>query len=537
VTALAIASVVAVVLLGPVAGPAAANDSGAPLDRFTGQRLTWDTCGPGSPEALRCTTVTVPRDYSDPTGATIAVAISRLPATDRARRRGVLLMNIGGPGVSGLLLPVTLGAAMGDAVRSRYDLIGFDPRFVGRSAPVSCGLNPTEQRYLLLPAQDLAADVRLQAGIAAKCARNGPALRQATTLNVARDLDVIRMALRERTISYLGYSYGTYLGAVYAQLFGRHADRVILDSNVDPATVWRDMLRDFGPSLERGVNLWAAQVARHAPEVGLGTTASAVRATYDDLVARADRVAVPVDEWRFDGQDIRAVTHRALRHQGYHPMLADLVRVAVFGGRLPPETRTWLLGPFAGQAGDVPTGDVPTGDVPTGDVPSADNRVAAELAFLCGDVAWPRDLERYRRDKAAAGRRYPLFGATYSTVKPCTFWPTRPAEPLTRIGPGNRAPGILLVQATDDVATPHRNARQLRRLLPHNSRLLTLQGAIHGGYLYAENACVDERVESYLVTGELPAADLTCPWPSPGRPGGPAPLPLEAVAAPPTGAR
>lgn len=488
-------------LVAPAATPAvAAVTEPRVLDRFTTQRLTWTSCGDGIPEALRCSAVTVPLDYGDPAGPTITIALSRLAASDSTRRRGALLVNRGGPGASGLLLPLTMHAAMGEAVRATYDLIGFDPRFVGRSTPVTCGLPAAERQYLLLPAQSFAADVRWQAGIAARCARSGAAQRTATTRDTARDMDVVRAVLGERRISYLGYSYGTYLGAVYTQMFGHRTDRVVLDSVVDPATVWRGMLRDFGPSLERAVDFWADQVATHAPGFLLGTTGAQVRATYTALLARAQRSPVPVEDGHLSGQDLRALTVAAMYHEGYLPRLADLVRVAVHGGRLLPDTRDWLAGQYR----------------PGGDGATDDNPTAAQLAIFCGDVAWPRDLTRYRRDKVTDARRYPLFGATYSTVKPCAFWPARPAEPPTRIGPDNRAASILLVQSTADVATPHRNAVRVRHLLARNSRLLTVDGMFHPAYLFAESRCVDEQVESYLLSGRLPDGDHFCARDMPG---------------------
>ena len=143
---------------------------------------------------------------------------------------------------------------------------------------------------------------------------------------------------------------------------------------------------------------------------------------------------MPVDDRKLTGEDIRFLAFGVMYDDRLYPVLSDLVRVALLGGRLQPAVHDYLEGALA--------------------PPPDDNEVAAQLAVFCDDVAWPQQLARYVRDKARDGRRYPFYGAAASTVKPCTFWPYRPLEPPTRIGPGNRAPGILMVQADLDTATP-----------------------------------------------------------------------------------
>ncbi|NIK61348.1 alpha/beta hydrolase [Kribbella shirazensis] len=406
-------------------------------------------------------------------------------------RRGILLINPGGPGNAGLLLPPQLAAAMPAEARDRYDLVGFDPRSVGRSAPITCGLTTEEQNYLLLPPQSFAADVDRQAGIAAKCARvNGPLLRFMTTRNTARDMDVIRGALGEPKLSYLGYSYGTYLGSVYTQMFGTHADRIVLDSVVNPDVVWRDLTRAMSPAVEVGLNRWAAWTAGRNEQYVVGTSGPAVRARFDRLIADGNRVSLPVDDMRLTGEHLRMIAFAVMYDDRLYPVLSDLIRVMVNGGRLQPAVRDYVAGALT--------------------PPPHDNAVAAQLAIICDDVKWTGDLDLYRRDKIRDGHRYPLYGATAATVKPCTFWPYRPIEPVTTIGPGNAAPGILLVQSELDTATPAAGAHRLHELLL-NSRLVTLRNAQkHIVYLTYGNTCVDTTVTRYLVTGQLPAADVAC---------------------------
>lgn len=462
------------------------------LARFYDQPLTWKRCGEGFPPAMRCTFVTVPLDYTHPNGQTISIAVSRLRAARPALRHGVLLLNPGGPGSSGLLLPSVFDDMFPPQIRDSFDLIGFDPRAVGRSAPITCELTEAETNYRFPPTQSFAADVRQQTNVARKCANaNGPRLRHITTRNTARDMDVIRSALGEKTLSYLGYSYGSYLGSVYTQMFGRHADRIVLDSNVNPAWVWKGLTSAQAREVERGLDRWAAWTAARNSQFRLGTTGPAVRNRFNRLLADARHDPVAVDDWHIDSQTLQALTFLLMYDDRAYDLLSDLTRVAVNGDRLLPDVHDFfeflLSQPFAG-----------------------DSQTAAQLAILCGDAAWPRDLSEYHRAKIRDSHRYPFYGASAATVKPCTFWPYRPIEPPTKIGPGNRAPSILMIQAEIDVPTPHAGALQLHRLL-RNSRMITLRNAqVHGVYGYYANPCVDDAATRYLITGQLPAKDLTC---------------------------
>jgi hypothetical protein len=191
------------------------------------------------------------------------------------------------------------------------------------------------------------------------------------------------------------------------------------------------------------------------------------------------------------GEDLRFLAFGVMYDDRLYPVLSDLIRVALQGGHLQPAVHGYVE-----QALTPPTDD---------------NEVSAQLAVLCDDAAWPRALARYARDKAADGRRYPFYGASASTVKPCTFWNRRPLEPPTHIGPGNRAPSILMVQADLDTATPASGAQHLHRLLPR-SRMVTLRGAQkHIVFAVYGSSCVDTTVSAYLAQGALPARDITCP--------------------------
>lgn len=205
--------------------------------------LQWGPCptspltGP-LPPPMECTTVSVPLDYTKPDGATIDIAVSRLASTSPTKRRGVLLTNPGGPGGPGLSMPLDLvNIGMPTTVLDRYDIIGFDPRGIGFSAPISCGFTLEQGYDTNIPSYamnnaDVAARAEVAKSVAKQCADHDTAgtLRHMSTANTARDMDMIRAALGEEKISYYGISYGTVLGSAYASLFPERTDRVVLDS-------------------------------------------------------------------------------------------------------------------------------------------------------------------------------------------------------------------------------------------------------------------------------------------------------------------
>jgi pimeloyl-ACP methyl ester carboxylesterase len=258
--------------------------------------ITWGPCpadvvgGPNA-SALRCGSVSVPLDYRRPDGPHIDIAVSKLPAKSPAHRRGSLVLNPGGPGSAGLGTPPVVAATAPAATADAYDLIGFDPRGLGHSNPLSCGLSQ-EQSAALEPYPQpggFAADVATQKQIVEQCfEHSGARLPFITTANTARDLDQIRIALGESKISYFGTSYGTYLGAVYASLYPTRTDRVVLDSAVGPRMVWRYQFRSWGPAMEIRFPDFAAWAAARHSTYGFGTTPAAVRATYFRLAAQLD---------------------------------------------------------------------------------------------------------------------------------------------------------------------------------------------------------------------------------------------------------
>ncbi|WP_369386780.1 alpha/beta hydrolase [Streptomyces sp. CG1] len=468
-----------------------------PLNRFGNQMPAWQRCDASQPAALQCATIEVPLDYSRPGGKTIKLAISRMQTSVPGKRHGVILFNPGGPGGEGLDMPVMMKDAMPKKVLEQYDLIGFDPRGVGRSSPVTCGLNGVEQNieHAYRPAT-FSRDVTWARTVAEKCrAKNGDKLPYITTRNTARDMDVIRAVLGEKKLSYLGYSYGTYLGAVYAQMFPQRTDRWVLDSAVDPARVWRGMIQVWAEGTEPAFTRWTNWTAQHDRTYHLGNTPAKVKKAFWNLIARADRSPIDDGGQKLTGDDIRA----SLRAQFFSPKHAaeavvNLKKAAdghATPGRSPEPADQQGTPQRAALAAQTP----------------ADNGSAAFWSVVCGDTAaWPRDPEQYRHDAIRDKGRYPIYGDFGSNITPCAFW-NKPAEPVTAV---NNNDAVLTVQNQWDPQTPLVSGLGMHRALK-GSRMVYVQGGEgHGVYSGDPRACANITVNAYLSTGKLPAKDVTC---------------------------
>ncbi|MCK8678740.1 alpha/beta hydrolase [Streptomyces lichenis] len=457
--------------------PAPAAEAPAPL--------RWGPCPkPTASPSLRCATLKVPLDYRHPGGRTIEIALSRLPSENPAKRRGVLLTNPGGPGAPGLAHPADLAAAkLPRAVLDAYDIIGFDPRGTGRSTPVTCHLTPAQQQRGAFPVHARGpADVTREASyartVARRCAtsRTTWMLPHTTTANTARDMDRIRAALGESTVSYLGHSYGSQLGAVYATMFPRRGDRIVLDSVLGPGGYDVTAFRALGRGMEDRFPDFAAFAAAH-PEYGLGSTPAQVTATYHALARRLD--AKPVEG--VDGTLFRGLTFQGLYVDGLMPVLA----------------RAWQ---------DLAAGRLEPGELP----PNQENTMAARLYVLCADSRWPRNLGTYQLNVLVDRLRHPLIGASTANVTPCAFWPDERREPPVRIsdrGPSN----ILLVQNERDPGTPLTGAQRMRRTLGERARMVTADQGGHGVYPFGRNTCANDAATAFLTTGRRPSTDLACP--------------------------
>ncbi|CAL9324219.1 alpha/beta hydrolase [Streptomyces sp. SudanB66_2053] len=446
--------------------------------------LRWGAC-PAEITAprLQCSTLEVPLDYRDPGGRQIELTISRLESTNPAKRRGVLLTNPGGPGAGGLDYPALLALAVPKQVLDSYDVIGFDPRGVGHSTPITCDLTlEQQQRGNFAPYAHTAADVAREAPnaqrIARQCATSETAwmLPYTTTANTARDMDRIRTALGAPKASYLGASYGSYLGAVYATMFPRRGDRIVLDSNFGARGYDVTAMRRFARGMEDRFPDFANHAAAH-PEYGLGSTPRQVKAKFFDLAQRLDTQPVQ----GIDGTLFRGITFSLLYTDATLPLLAETWQALEADRPLPPQP------PFA----------------------NLENLMSARFAVVCGDSRWPDTIREYQRAVAVDRVKYPMLGASTASITPCAYWPRERVEPPVHIdatGPAN----VLLVQNERDPSTPLAGARDLRRAFKGRAVLVTADQGGHGVYPFGTSTCANNAVTEFLSTGHRPAHDMAC---------------------------
>ncbi|WP_424215354.1 alpha/beta hydrolase [Streptomyces sp. BI20] len=475
------------------------------------------------PDPVRCALLSVPRDYAEPDGPRLELTVSRVPASGpRGSRQGALLFNPGGPGGSGMWFPLLAESAAWTSLAAAYDFVGWAPRGVGRSAPLSCrdplapppeppeadpGLPPTPAETTRRRA--LATDY------ARGCAaRSGALLPHVTTANNARDLEVLRAALGEPGLNLLGASYGTLLGAVYARMFPDRVRRMVFDSVVDPdpAGLWYGANLAQSRAFEGRVrDLWA-WTARHHDVYGLGRTPRAVAARWERIRAELARRPARGPEGVVGPGRARSWLLRAAYEDEEWPDRAAALAAWARGDR----------GPLLASAAPDPAWAA-----------EDENATAVYTAVLCNDAPWPTDWARWERDLRETAREAPFETWANGWLNaPCATWPVSGREALPEVGdPGGRLPATLLVAAERDGATPYAGALSLRRRLGGRAALVTEREAGAHGVVGGRNACVDGHVARYLLTGRTPGdgpgASVVCaPHPEP------APVSLDDTAAP-----
>ncbi|WP_275465681.1 alpha/beta hydrolase [Streptomyces noursei] len=500
-----------------LAGPQVAAGGGA-LDPFYAQRPAWQTCPAGFPGTaasghgsappstaaappaagrFQCARLEVPRDYAHPENGTLRVQLVRLPATGPGKRLGSLVINPGGPGDSGV--NYLMGNSDGFAhLGQRYDLVSFDPRGTGHTEPVSCGTGYTPAGGS--GAAGLAAD---EQRINEACGRySGALLPWLGTPNVARDMDVLRSAVGDRKLSYLGFSYGTRLGANYAHLFPRNAGRLVLDSVEDPTkNTWQTAVAQAG-SFQRVLDDFAADCVRTSG-CPLGPNATGADRQLTDWYQKLTDHPIFAQGTDVDGTTYVYALREALYSRDSWPSLRDAL------AQLRRGDATGILQLSGGGSGGSGTGRVggrPARD-PTAALPAQDQ--LALRAISCRDTSeryGPADYPRAVRELTKAS---PLFGPDIApTLLDCYGWPV-PGDDSSREVAAHDAPPALLVATTRDPATPYEGAAHMARALGNSSVVLTYHGEGHAAYT-SGNPCVRQKVDGFLLDGVLPVGGSGC---------------------------
>lgn len=498
------------VLTALVAAPAG-SASGAPpspetrgtavaAQRAEAAGIHWGACAKaeGLPPSVRCGTVSVPLDYAHPDGKKIKLTVSRTKATKKAAgravaRQGALVFNPGGPGGSGMYFPLVGVLPEWKRIAAAYDLVGYAPRGVGRSAPLTC---QDPKQYTKAPTQAPTypdASYKQERIARAKayargCGTRNPGLRHYTSLNNARDLDVLRAAVGERKLTFMGASYGTYFGAVYATLFPSHVRRMVFDSavNPDPAQIW------YGNNLEQSMAFegrWAdfrSWVAKHDKVYHLGSTPDDVLRSYEKV--RAELSHKPAGGKVGPGQ-LQAAFLKAGYYDDYWPTRASALSAYLKGD---PK-------PLIEQAAPEPKGAA-----------EEENGNAVYTAVECNDAPWPTDFRVWDRDNSDLARVAPFETWDNAWMNlPCAYWPAPRQQAVDVRTAKDALPPTLILAAERDAATPYEGARELNRRL-RGSVLVTEEGAGTHGIAAGPNKCVNGHLDAYLLEGRLPERHAEC---------------------------
>lgn len=462
--------------------------------------MQWSDCEDG----FSCTWAQVPLDYHRPQGEQIELAVIKLPATDPGRRIGTLFVNFGGPGPSGvdrLRERARWPWLFSEELRARFDLVSWDPRSVSRSAPTSCFASADEQEayFATFPGTpaghgDEPEFFARSADIAARCGESaGPILAHASTANTARDLELLRRAVGDAALTYHGISYGTQVGAVYANMFPGRVRAMALDGSLD----------------------FEGNVSGHGADLPLDTrqgVADAIAETFDAFL-RDCSAAGP--DCAFSAGDPKLKWIALAERARPAPIVVDGTPwtygqiVAAAGSLARPDTYADLA-MLLQQLFDAGTSLLPA---VTHDAIFAKehpgNRIEAFYSIQCTDSAVPTDPAVYSRVGAVEDLRVPYFGRTaVFNATPCAFWPALDADRYT--GPWNRetAAPILVLNSRYDPATPLRGAVAGAAQLA-NAHVVVVEGAGHSS-MYVPSTCAEHVKRDYLFTGQLPPADLRC---------------------------
>jgi pimeloyl-ACP methyl ester carboxylesterase len=447
--------------------------------------VQWMPCGD-----LQCGSVTVPLDYAHPEGPTLQIAVARHAAEVPSERIGSLVINPGGPGGSGIDdLPNELSVLTPELL-ARFDIVSFDPRGVERSSPVTCsaggGSGSGGQELDPVPTTSAAERALLgdDQAYAAQCEKfSGSLLPYVGTVDTARDLDRIRGALGDAQLTFIGHSYGTLLGATYAQLFPTHVRAMVLDGAIDPALDTVQYVTDQAMSFESELQSFFAWCAADTgcPWHPVGDPTTALL----DLIQRSRLQPLSVSGGRTAGPG-----------ELYHALLPGL-----------GSQSSWPTLAAALAEAEAGNGTAVTSMTDRYEAGGSTNGADAEQAIDCLDHPVDRDPSDYPSLAAQVGRSAPVFGPLLAWgLLSCATWPALPTRtPVPASDPG--APPIMVVGTTGDPVTPYVWAVELAKELT-GGVLLSWQGRSHVAYFYSP--CVRAITQSYLVSGALPATRTTC---------------------------
>ncbi|GAB3119707.1 alpha/beta hydrolase [Glaciibacter psychrotolerans] len=485
-------------LFMPKPPPATSNPTSENVDPalqpFYSQILRWKACGSG----MQCSTAKAPLNWKEPAAGTIDLALVRHVTTDGSRV-GSLLVNPGGPGGSGYdFVKDSLSYAVDKRLEKSFDIVGFDPRGVGRSSAVAC-YDPAQMDQYLYSLTTAArgsdawiAEMEADATkFGAACdAQTGPLLGEVDTVSAARDLDLLRAVLGDAKLYYLGYSYGTYLGATYAELYPEKVGRLALDGALDPAASNFDVTRVQAQGFESALRAYLKEC--------LSGSSCPFTGTVDDAMVTIRALLASVDVSPLNNEDGRQLGASTLLTAIIYPLyqasawpaLSQMFESVMHGDAS-----------IAFEFADAYNGRNADGTY-------ADNSTEAFNAINCLDYSYDDDPASMRAQAAEIEAAAPTIG-TYMSFGDisCANWPFTSTVKRGEIHAPGAAP-ILVIGTTNDPATPYKWAQSLAKQLD-SGHLVTYQGEGHTAY-NKSNSCVNDAVDDYLIRGIVPAKDPLC---------------------------
>ncbi|MDN4476361.1 alpha/beta hydrolase [Demequina sp. SYSU T00192] len=471
-------------------------DDVAPEDAAVyAQEVVWDSCG-----RLQCATIQVPVDWSDPNGSTIDLELNRRPALDQDARIGSLLINPGGPGGSGKELTEGVVTSAGEDVVQRFDIVGFDPRGVADSTPLACGdADVIDEYYLTDRTLDTEAALEEARQITAEFAEgcrelSGPLIENVDTSSVARDMDVIRAVLGDDELYYLGYSYGTQLGAVYAELFPQNVGRMVLDGAVDFLLPGEEFAAGQASGFEGSLMNFIDWCLDQDTCPLSGSPEQARQQVYD--------IAIQARDVGFESLDGDPVNGNLMVYGMVITMYDEGSWVYLEAG-LDEVLRQGTADIFFQLANFYLDKD-------TNGEEYNSNSQWAFTAISCVDnlETEPVTLEEANAFRETIEEASPTFGWWFADTLGCDGWPWTAKEPVTALEAADDAAPILVIGTTNDPATPYAWAESLTEQLA-SSTLLTYEGEGHTAY-GRSNQCIIDAVDGYLVGGEMPVSGKRC---------------------------
>lgn len=487
--------------------PNEANVSGAPeeLAPFYEQELSWGECESGAPGA-ECAAYEVPLDYGEPDGERVEIAVKRVPSEGEAT--GSLLINPGGPGGSGYDFADAAPHVVSDAVRERFDVIGFDPRGVGRSSPLVCtdaegvddfldGVDDVEGDGDMSEVTDaeLAELEQESREFVEACQASEPELTMHMgTANVARDMDVLRALVGDEQLTYLGASYGTHIGAQYAEQFPERVRALVLDGAVDPSQGQLDLSVQQATGFQTALEAFVEDCLGRS-DCPLGGSGDSVEEGIDELD-------------RFLGQAAREPLSNDMDEREVNRAWAELgVLAALYSEDWWPRVREGLTAGMEEGDGTVLL-QLADDLYSRGDTAAYENSTAALVAVNCSDSPSPREVEAYAEAAVEAAEESPIFGPMLAwSALPCAYWPEEAVAPAAELD-GAGADPVMVLGTTRDSATPYAWSESLAEQL-ESGFLVTRDGDGHTGYLMGD-PCVDEMVDAYLLDLTVPEDGMAC---------------------------